>query len=185
MTGIFMNVSRMLVSMGLDRSLPTKFASVSERTHTPVFAATLYLVLIAITSSFFILNEDWFTPLTYAAAISGLGILLFGCIAAFLLPWRNPTVYQASPVAKYKVLGLPLLQVAGFIGLLIQGVSWVVIMTNDKLGITGAGLGLKFDPRLVVIVPLLVAIVLYIVWQRVEKSRGVDPSLAFKQIPPE
>jgi APA family basic amino acid/polyamine antiporter len=185
MVGIFMNVSRVLVSMGLDRSLPARFGSVHPRFHTPVFAATTYLALITVTSIFFNYNEDWFTPLTYAAAISGEGILLFGCLAALLLPWRAPAVYAASPVSRYSVGPIPLIQLAGGVGLAILAVSWVVIMTNDKLGITGAGLGLKFDPRLTVIVPVIVGLAIFYAWRLVERSRGVDPSLAFKAVTPE
>lgn len=185
MTGIFMNISRMLVSMGLDRSLPSRFAAVHQRTHTPVFAATVYLILVAATTIFFVYDSNWYTPLTYSAAVSGEGILLFGCLAAFLLPIRNPQIYASSPIARYKLLGIPLLQVAGAVGFIILGVSWVVIMTNDKLGVTGAGLNLLFDPRLVTIVPLFIAAALFLGWRRVEARRGIDTRLAFKEIPPE
>jgi amino acid transporter len=185
MVGIYMNVTRMLVSMGLDRSLPTSLAKVNERTRTPVVAATLYLALTAATSAFFIYNEDWYTPLISTAAISGEGILLFGCLAAVLLPIRNPQIYASSPVAKYRLLGAPLLQLAGVVGLIIQGVSWIIIMTNDKLGVTGAGFGLKFDPRVVVLAPLVLAVLIYFGWRALERRRGVDSSLAFKEIPPE
>lgn len=185
MAGIFMNVSRVLVSMGLDRSLPERFASVNPRLHTPVFAATVYLGLVTVTSVFFNYNSDWFTPLTYAAAISGEGILLFGCLAALLLPWRAPHIYSSSPISRYRVVGIPLIQVAGGIGVIILAVSWVAIMTNDQLGVTGAGLHLKFDPRVTVIGPLVIGVAIYAAWRWVERARGVDPSLAFKAIPPE
>ena len=185
MVGIYMNVTRMLVSMGLDRSLPPSLAKVDPRTRSPILAATLYLLLACATSAFFIYNEDWYTPLISTAAISGEGILLFGCLAAVLLPIRNPRIYASSPVAKYRFLGLPLLQLAGGVGLIIQGVSWVIIMTNDKLGVTGAGFGLKFDPRVVVLAPLVLAVLIYFGWRAIEAGRGVDTGLAFKEIPPE
>lgn len=185
MVGIYMNVTRMLVSMGLDRSLPSSIARVNPRTRSPVFAATLYLALTIATSWFFIKNSDWYTPLISTASISGEGILLFGCLAAVLLPIRNPQIYASSPVARYRVLGMPLLQFAGGLGLIIQGVSWVIIMTNDKLGVTGAGFGLKFDPRVVVLAPLALAVIIYFGWRAVEARRGVDAGLAFKEIPPE
>lgn len=185
MIGIFMNVTRMLVSMGLDRSLPSAVSRINPSTHSPVFAATLYLGLLTITSIFFITSPDWYTPLVTCAAISGLGILLFGCLAAVMLPYRNRALYEASPIAKHSVLGMPLLTVAGVAGLIIQLVSWIVIMTNDTLGVTGAGMGLKFDPRIVVLAPLVIAAIVYFGWRAIERGRGVDASLAFKEIPPE
>ncbi len=185
MTGILMNLTRVFVSMSLDRSLPQKFANVSERFHTPVFAATCYLVLVTGTSAWFTYSTKWFTAFTYVSAISGEGILLFGCLAAFLLPIRARAIYEVSPVSRYRIAGPPLVSVMGGLGTLILAVSWVIIMTNNKLGVTGAGLGLPADPRLLVIVPVVVAVILFFAWQRVEKTRGIDTSLAFKTVPPE
>lgn len=185
MVSVMLNVTRVAVSMGLDRSMPSRFADVNSRTHTPVFGASVYLVIIVATSAWFTYNPSWFAPLVSTASISGLGILLFSCLAAFLLPIRARAVYESSPVSKYRIAGIPLIQLAGGLGFLILGVSWVVIMTNNKLGVTGAGLGLKFDPRAVVLVPVLIGLVVFAGWRWVERSRGVDNSLAFKAIPPE
>jgi amino acid transporter len=185
MTGILMNLTRVFVSMALDRSLPQKFGDVSERFHTPVFAATCYLALVVGTSAWFTYSTKWFTAFSYVAAISGEGILLFGCIAAFLMPIRARAIYEVSPVSRYRIAGVPLVSVMGALGTLILAVSWVVIMTNDKLGVTGAGLGLPADPRLLVIVPVVIAVILFFAWQRVEKARGIDTSLAFQTVPPE
>lgn len=185
MIGIFMNVTRMLVSMGLDRSLPPAISKINPSTHSPVFAATLYLALLTLTSIFFITSPDWYTPLVTCAAISGLGILLFSCLAAITLPLKNRQLYESSPIANHRIFGLPLLTVAGVLGFTIQLISWIVIMTNDKLGVTGAGMGLKFDPRLVVLSPLVIAAIVYFGWKAIERNRGVDSSLAFKEIPPE
>ena len=34
---------------------------------------------------------------------------LGSAIAAAVLPWRRPEIYDASPIARYKVLGIPLI----------------------------------------------------------------------------
>ena len=36
---------------------------------------------------------------------------LGSAIAAAILPWRKRDIYKASPIAKYKVLGIPLITV--------------------------------------------------------------------------
>ena len=36
-------------------------------------------------------------------------------IAAILLPYRKKDLYNASPIAKYKIFGIPLITVAGVI----------------------------------------------------------------------
>ncbi|MFT3864675.1 MAG: amino acid permease [Solirubrobacterales bacterium] len=185
LVSINLNVTRMLISMGLDRSLPPAISKINTRTRSPIFATTLYLVLCMAAAVFFITNPDWYTPLISTSAVSGEGILLFSCIAGFLLPFRNKPIYEASPIARHKVLGLPLLSVASGVASLILLFSWIEIMTNDKLGVTGAGLGLKFDPRALVLAPLVIAAVIFAGWRWAERRRGIDPSLAFKEIPPE
>jgi hypothetical protein len=48
---------------------------------------------------------------TLVIAVTYLGTT----IAAILLPYRKPELYNASPIAKFKVAGIPLITIAGVI----------------------------------------------------------------------
>jgi APA family basic amino acid/polyamine antiporter len=50
------------------------------------------------------------------AATQGIAIMYFGtAIAAILLPYRKKELFDASPIAKMKVAGIPLITIAGVI----------------------------------------------------------------------
>ena len=49
---------------------------------------------------------QWTYDATLVIAITFLG----SAVSAAILPWRKPEIYNASPIARYKVLGLPLIQ---------------------------------------------------------------------------
>jgi APA family basic amino acid/polyamine antiporter len=185
MTAVMMNETRVLVSMGLDRTLPARFASVNMRFHAPIFAATVYLVFVLGMGVWFTYSESWFTVFTYLSVYGGQGVLLFGCLAATLLPFRARHIYEASPVAKYRIGGFPAISVIGAIGTVLYAISWYIIATNDKVGLTGAGLDLPADPRWLVVAPVAVLLVFFFVWQRMQRSRGIDTSLVFREVPPE
>ena len=50
------------------------------------------------------------------AATQGIAIMYFGtAIAAIILPYKKKDLFEASPIAQMKVLGIPLITVAGVI----------------------------------------------------------------------
>ena len=68
---------------------------------------------------FYAFNSDfysWTLAATMVIAITFAG----SAIAAAILPWRKPDIYNASPIAKYRIAGIPLVTVTavGFLALL-------------------------------------------------------------------
>ncbi|HEX2088821.1 MAG TPA: hypothetical protein VHI54_02650 [Actinomycetota bacterium] len=185
MTAVMMNETRILVSMGLDRTLPAKFADVNPRFHAPIFSATVYVALVLGMTLWFTYAPEWSTVFTYLSVYGGQGVLLFGCLAAFLLPIRARAIYEASPVARYHIGRLPLITVISALGMILYVASLFVIATNDKVGLTGAGLGLPADPRWLLIVPVVFFLAVFFAWQWVERRRGIDTRLVFEAVPPE
>ena len=53
-----------------------------------------------------------FVPLTLDATLVIAITFLGTTVGAAILPWRKPEIYNASPIARYKVLGLPLITFA-------------------------------------------------------------------------
>ena len=186
MVGIYMDVTRMLVSMGLDRSLPSTIAKVSERTRTPVFAATLYLVLTAVTSAFFISNSDWYTPLiSTASRSSGEGILLFGCLAAGCCRSATPGSTRPRPWPSTACSACRCCSSPARSG--SSSRAWLPGDHHDQRQARRDRCGVRTEVRsaVVVLAPLVLAVIIYFGWRAVEARRGVDASLAFKEIPPE
>ncbi len=168
----------MIFAAAFDRILPEKVADVSERRHVPVWALVLMLVPALIVSAFYAYTSTfrtWILDATLVIAVTFLG----SAIAAMILPWRKKRLYESSPMARYKIGGIPLITVSGFLtaGFLIFNLyHW---FTNDLYAIN--------DPDSLVFMGsmYLLALVVYVVAKVVRKSQGIDLGAIHKEIPVE
>jgi basic amino acid/polyamine antiporter, APA family len=175
---LFLSSTRVIFAAAFDRILPEKVADVSERRHVPVWALILMLVPALIVSAFYAYTSTfrtWILDATLVIAVTFLG----SAIAAMILPWRKKRLYESSPMARYKVGGIPLITVAGFLtaGFLIFNLyHW---FTNDLYAIN--------DPDSLVFMGsmYLLALVVYVVAKVVRKSQGIDLGAIHKEIPVE
>lgn len=112
---VFLSSTRVVFAAAFDRLLPEKVAEVDERSGTPVVALLLMVVPSIVVSFLFAYDVLGFRSLTLASTLV-IAVTYFGTtIAATLLPYLKPDLYNASPIAKFKILGIPLITVAGVI----------------------------------------------------------------------
>jgi hypothetical protein len=65
-----------------------------------------------------------------------IAVTFFGsAVAATILPWWKPEIYQNSPVARYAIGGLPLISIAGAVTTLFLGWTLWQWITNALYGI--------------------------------------------------
>ena len=102
-------------------------------------------------------------------------------IAATILPFWKKDIYDASPVARFKVLGLPLISVAGAISTIFLG--WVLYLWLSN-ALYGIGVG-NVNSILFLGALYGAAAVLYIVARLVRRMQGVDLDAIHAQIPAE
>jgi amino acid transporter len=127
---MFLSSTRVIFAAAFDRLLPEAAAQVDEKTRTPVWALVLMVVPGIIVSYLYCYNLWSFASLTLAATLV-IGITFFGtAIAATILPYTKKDLYEASPIAGYKVLGIPLITVCGaittvFLGFLLY--QWLIL----------------------------------------------------------
>jgi hypothetical protein len=100
-------------------------------------------------------------------------------LAGAILPFRAKAAYEASPGSKYTIGGVPLVTVIGLLGAAAGVVFLYLFLTNDQLGLTSQ---LAYT---VVGGVLLFSAAWYLIAKQVRRSRGIDVSYAFKEIPPE
>ena len=99
-------------------------------------------------------------------------------ISAAIFPWRRRELYQGSPAA-HKWLGVPAITVAGVLSIAIYIYFLVPLLTNGTLG-ANATPGLV-AMTIVAILPFAIYAISYFVNRR----RGVDLGIAFRELPPE
>jgi len=112
---VFLSSTRVIFAAAFDRLLPEKVAEVDERTGTPIYALLLMVVPSILVSYLFAYNIADFQTLTLCSTLVIAVTYLGTTISAILLPYVKPDLYKASPIAKYNILGIPLISVAGVI----------------------------------------------------------------------
>jgi amino acid transporter len=168
--------TRMVFSWSFDRIFPAKFASVSDRTHSPIWA----IVLMALISEVFLVIFTYTTWMTGIAAIAAeIGVYFFVSLAATIFPFRKKEMYEASTIAKYKVGGLPLITVVGIGGMILD-----FLLVASYVSVSGYLA--NSTPSLMLIGGVIVlGFVIYFIANSYRKSKGIDLSLSFKELPPE
>jgi amino acid transporter len=178
----YIGMTRVMVAMSFDRLLPEWISRVSERFRTPVNAHVVYFVasipVIWLYNTFSYGDTTW-TSLTLGVTFACGYVFVATALAGAILPFRAKAAYDASPGSKYTIGGVPLVTVIGLLGAAAGVVFLYLFLTNDQLGLTSQ---LAYT---VVGGVLLFSAAWYLIAKQVRRSRGIDVSYAFKEIPPE
>jgi basic amino acid/polyamine antiporter, APA family len=173
---LFLSSTRMIFAAAFDRVLPDHAAQVSERRAVPVIAL-LYIMVPAIVVSVIYAYSADFRALTLDATLVIAVTFLGSAVAAALLPWYKPRIFENSPVAHLKVV----ISGAGLITAII--LAWTIYLwLSDPL--YGIGTGNADSIKFLGIVYGAAAIV-YIVARIVRRSQGVDLDAIHSEIPAE
>jgi len=124
-----------------------------------------------------------FASVTLASTLVIAVTYLGSTIAAILLPFVKKDLYNASPIAKYKVAGLPLISVAG----VIFGAFLVFLLYQWFLDPNALyGIGLKNTASVTFMGAMyLLAVVIYVVASVVRRRQGINLGMVYKEIPAE
>jgi amino acid transporter len=171
-------ISRYMVATSMDGVLPERMGRVDARTHTPLLAIGIGLVLSIV--SLVLLTDDG-TLLTILSAVLGelVGGYLIVSLACIAFPFLGKTrqTYRASP-ANISVVGVPLITIMGVLS------SIVLILIGWRFWVDSAyGLNTTWSKITTFALPA-VAVLIYFARRWVLMRRGEDLSLAFKEIPP-
>lgn len=166
---------RAIVAWSFDRIAPEPLARISETYHTPITAIVVTTVVNIISMALFVF-VPWFSKIVILieAAVLAWSIVL---LAGVFFPYLRPQLYEKSPIANRKILGLPMMSVACFLGFIAsQFYFWTLFFDPTAAG---------HDPAQVSIVAgvFLIGLVFYFVMKMIRKSQGIDVTLAFKEIP--
>ena len=187
---VFLSSTRVIFAAAFDRLLPEKVAEVDERTGTPIYALLLMVVPSIVVSYLFSYNIANFRSLTLASTLVIAVTYLGTTIAAILLPYIKPDLYNASPIAKYKVLGIPLITVAGLIfgGFLVFLLYQWILDPNALYGI-GYSInenGYKNGTSIIYMLSMYVlAALIYFGFKSARKQQGIDLDKVHAEIPVE
>jgi APA family basic amino acid/polyamine antiporter len=143
----------------------------------------LMVIPSLLVSALFAWNIFNFQTLTLCSTLVIAVTYLGSTIAAVLLPYIKPDLYKASPIAKYKILGIPLITVAGviFAGFLIFLLyQWLF----DPNGLYGIGLS-NVSSVIYMLAMYLLALAIYLGFKWYRRREGIDISKIYEEIPVE
>src|SRR5205823_1877754 len=160
-----------------DRILPEWAARVDKR-GTPYFAILIMLGPSLIIAYFYAYNSNftsWTLDATLVIAVTFVG----STVAAGLLPYRKPEIYNASPIARYRVGGIPMITIAAVAFLAFLGFCIYKWLQDDVYGSNDTGsliyMGCLYG----------VALAIYVVSRIVRRQQGIDMRMIQGEIPVE
>jgi len=175
---VFLSSSRVVFAVAFDRVIPEWFSNVA-RNGAPINALVTMLVPGVVLSILYSYQIGHFDTITYDAVLVIAVTFLGSTIAATLMPWRQKDAYNGSPVARYKIAGLPLVSVAGVIfgGFLIwtiyEWMQWSAYAVNSHTSLW------------FLLILYGGSIIIYSVSRLIRQREGINLSAIHQEIPVE
>jgi basic amino acid/polyamine antiporter, APA family len=178
-TNFILVPSRHFLAWSFDRVFPSQLGKVSDRFHSPVIAILLIAIISEITLFFYVYTPAYLgaVNLTYLFLPA---IILDGFAGVFLV-WKHKALFATAPGVATKRIGrLPIIAITGIYSVLFVAILLVFSLFNPAV----AG-PLGTITLVTVVGSFILGIAIYFAMKAYHKSRGLDISIVFKEIPPE
>ena len=184
---LWLSSTRMIFAAAFDRVLPEWAGRVSERRGVPTMALLLIMIPGVVLS--YLYAYQGFAQYTLDASLV-IAVTFFGTsFAATILPYWKRDLYEKSPIARYEIVGIPLISIAGAITTIFLG--WITYewlfegVTDDApAGLYGIGAGNSTSVTFLVILYVAAAVV-YVVARYWRRAQGIDLDAIHAEIPAE
>jgi basic amino acid/polyamine antiporter, APA family len=180
---VFLSSTRVIFAAAFDRLLPEKVAEVEPHSRTPIYALLLMAVPSLLIAALYSWNIGNFQSLTLTATLVIAITFLGSTIAAIIMPYTHRELYEASPIAHYKIAGVPLISVAGviFAAFLVFLIYQWLIDPNGLYGI-----GYQNTSSMIFVGSLyLMAALIYFGFRSYRQREGLDIDKVYQAIPVE
>jgi APA family basic amino acid/polyamine antiporter len=166
---------RAMIAWAFDRVAPGPLGKVSDRFHSPVVAIAVATVITVGFLALFVFTTYFGTLVLFV--MIALGAWAAVLAAGIVFPYRRPDIYEKSPIANRKVLGLPLMTFACGLGF-IAAVFYFFVLFFDAFAAGHDG-----GHLLVMAGTFAAGLAFFFGMKAYRRSQGVDVNLAFKEIP--
>src|SRR5216683_1736553 len=180
---LFLSSTRVIFAAAFDRVLPSWAANISAKRRVPYGSLILMIAPSIVISAIYAYKPSFTSVFLDATAV--LALTFFATtVAAIILPWRRKDLYEASPIANYKIAGIPAITVVGVItGAFLLFMLWEWSFNSADL----YGTTFSSTPNSVYyfLATYIVAVVIYVVARVVRKRQGIDLDRIHHEIPVE
>lgn len=175
---VFLSSTRVIFATSFDRLLPEWISKVSVRTRSPINALIVMTVPSIIISVIYAYSMT-FVEMALATTLVISATYVGSTIAAVILPYRMPELYNSSPVAKYRLFGVPLITVCGVIFLGFMAAVFYAWFTNPTYGLASTTSYLYMGTL------YLISLTVFLVSRWYRKKQGIDMNKVYGSIPAE
>jgi amino acid transporter len=172
--------TRNMLAYSFDRVLPTKLSEVNERSHTPIYATVVVMVLMLGFLAGFVYSSSSFVVYLGVSGIVVFGTFAIVGIAAVVFPYRRKAMYGDSPIPKKRFGAVPVFALVGALDFALMTLYLILLLTNGD--VTGATNGKGLTTLGIVVVVL--AAIWGLAWIAARR-RGIDLDVVQNQLPPE
>jgi amino acid transporter len=174
---VFLSSTRVVFATSFDRVLP-EWVSRTTSNGVP-YAALLLMLIPSIPVSYaYAFGENFATYVLDAVLVIAI-TFLGSTVSAALMPWLKPDIYNASPIARYRVLGIPMITVtaAAFGGFLVFCLyQWFF---NDLYGVNNG------QSMIYMLILYAIAFAMYVGFRLLRRAQGMDLAMVYDEIPEE
>jgi basic amino acid/polyamine antiporter, APA family len=174
---VFLSSTRVVFATAFDRVLP-EWVSRTSNNGVPYAALLLMLIPSIPISYMYAFGENFATYVLDAVLVIAI-TFLGSTVSAALMPWLKPDIYNASPIARYRILGVPLITVTSvaFGGFLIFCLlAWLF---NDTYGVNNS------QSLIYMLILYAIALGLYVGFRLLRRAQGMDLAMVYDEIPEE
>jgi len=178
---LFLSSTRVIFAAAFDRVLPEWAANISSKRRVPYGALVLMIVPSLVVSAIWSFRPSFqgiFLWATGVIAITFLGTV----IAAAIMPWRRKDIFENSPIARFKIAGIPVITITGAVSAI-----FILFMIAEWSfnAIYGTAFSVNASSPIYFGLTYLVAIAIYVAARVVRKRQGIDLARIHREIPVE
>ena len=178
---VYFASTRIMLAASLDRVLPERLSYVTSKTHSPLVALVVSAIGCEAFLYLIVYQYNYLGYFSTAGLATQIAYILIS-LTAIVFPYTKKKIYEASPAAKYKIGGLPILTLAGVLALIVNLYIAYIFIFGPELGF----LSISTTGSIEFIVGIFLAcFIIYWIAYGVRKSQKIDLSLSFAEIPPE
>ena len=128
--------------------------------------------------AFIAYGPSYFTTVLFTTIAGQLLTFMIVAIAGIAFPWRRRSIYENSPIAR-SLAGLPVIAIVGAVALAVYAFFFYSLLTTDALGANSS------TGKWAMVCIGLISIAIYPISYVINRQRGIDLGLTFKELPPE